>query len=223
MQIRLKYTNLTILLLTLVGAAHLASATKRPADDPNVDWLLSSATTQPAARPTTRPAMPTSSPVVLVDPIGDSRLGTITLSDGSHVTGSISTTAERPVRVWVEADKSYHDLPFDSIRSIDAVVLWERMEREWTFKATGSDVKVYSGRTYPARDTQYRFTLDDGTIVTGACVAPLYLHRAGGEKTYVLYKRDKGPIGQKLNSLVFVRHVAFAAQITTPAGNENRR
>src|SRR5207245_11487756 len=126
------------------------------------------------------------------------RPGVIDLSDGKIVRGNIATTAEKQLRVWVEADKQYQDIPFSMIRSIQATIVWERDEREWRFKASGSDVKEYSGRTYPARETTYKITLSDGQSIEGGIVAPLYVtgDDNGSTKTYVLHKRDKGEPGQ---------------------------
>ena len=110
-----------------------------------------------------------------------------------------------------EADKEYQDVPFEMIRTIEARVLWQSDEREWHFAASGSDVKEYSGKTYPARETSYAITLDDGTKVEGGVVAPLYVTTADGKsKTYVLHKRDKGDVGQKVEQLVYVKTVRFA-------------
>jgi hypothetical protein len=69
-------------------------------------------------------------------------------------------------------------------------------------------VKVYSGRTYPARETAYTFTLTDGTVITGGSVAPLYVTTDDGKtRTLVLHKRDKGDVGQTLKQLVYVARV----------------
>ena len=180
-----------------------------PANDPAVDWLMQTATTAPTTRPLS--IVPATRPVLSTGDAEDApRDATLTLSDGRVLTGPLTTTPERPVRVWVEDDKTYHDLPLAMIRSIEAKVLWERDEKQWTFKATGSDEKIYSGKTYPARETAYTFTLDDGSAVTGAVVAPLYLRQPDGrDATFVLHKRDKGDIGQTIDQLVYVKTVTF--------------
>jgi len=181
-----------------------------PATDPTVDWLMTQSTTAPTTQPgaTATTTQPSSAPFETAA-AGD-RPGEILLSDGSTVRGKIATTAERPIRVWVEADKEYRDVPFEMIRTIEARVLWQSDEREWHFAASGSDVKEYSGKTYPARETSYTITLNDGTKVEGGVVAPLYVTGADGKtKTYVLHKRDKGEVGQKLEQLVYVKRVRF--------------
>jgi hypothetical protein len=164
------------------------------------------ATTQPTAA--TQPVQNTALKNEAAD--DQSRPGEITMSDGSKVKGKIATTTDKPIRIWVEKEKQYEDVPFDQIDTAEAELIWERDEKEWNFKETGSDIKVYSGRTYPARQTSYKFTLTDGTVIEGDVVAPLYVTTDDGKtKTYVLYKRDKGEIGQKLSDRPYVKSMKF--------------
>jgi hypothetical protein len=163
--------------------------------------------------PTTRPdvtTQPAATPLKNENGPDLGRAGEIEMSDGTRIKGNIATTAEKPIRIWVEAEKQYEDVPIDQIDSAEVKVLWERDEKEWNFKESGSDIKVYSGRTYPARQVQYKFTLTDGTTIEGDVVAPLYVTTADGKtKTYVLYKRDKGEIGQTLKDRPYVKSVTF--------------
>jgi len=181
-----------------------------PSTDPSMDSILGlsqkTATTKPDA--TTQPAGGT--PLKNDAENDQSRPGELLMSDGTRIKGKIATTIDKPIRIWVEKEKDYEDVPLDQIVSAEVKVLWERDEKEWNFKETGSDIKVYSGRTYPARQVQYKFTLTDGTIIEGDVVAPLYVTTADGKtKTYVLYKRDKGEIGQTLKDRVYVKTVTF--------------
>jgi len=172
---------------------------------------LSKKTQARPSDPATQPAAKTPNTPLKDEAADDqSRPGVITLSDGSKVKGKIATTQDKPIRIWVEKEKDYEDVPFDQIESAEVNVLWERDEKEWNFKETGSDIKVYSGKTYPARQTQYTFTLTDGTVIKGDVVAPLYVTTEDGKsKTYVLYKRDKGEIGQTLKDRPYVKSVSF--------------
>ena len=180
-------------------------ATAALAEDDTLAWLLQThASTAPATRPATAAS---SSP--LVKPPAESMLllGKITLSDGEELAGQISTTAGNPLRVWVEAKHEYVDLPLSDVKEIRATVLWERDEPEWHFIASGSDVKEYTGKTYPARETTYTFISKDGREVTGSAVAPIYIRTPDGERLLVLHKRDKGPVGQTLAKLVYVTRI----------------
>ena len=187
------------------------AATTQPAQDAAVDWLLDQATTAPsspsAPEPTSQPASP------FEEKRGKSanviRRGVITLSNGERIPGRISTTLGKPLRVWDEADKEYRDIPFTLVRALQAEVVWERDQKEWHFKESGSDIKEYTGKTYPARETRYKVTLVNGQTVTGGIVAPLHVETRSDPVTVVLHKRDKGATGETLDHLVYVKRVEF--------------
>jgi hypothetical protein len=197
-------------IVALLGFSVIAARADTPATQPSqsdLDFLLSKSSdvaTQPTDVPTTEPSSPLQSAVN-----ADARQGTILLSNGEKITGKIAHTQRKPFRIWVEADKEFKDVPFASIQSIDAIVIWEKLEAEWNFKESGSDIKVYSGKTYPARETQYQFTLKKGKTLTGGVVEPLYVATPDGSVTYALHKRDKGDLGQTLDQLTYVKHVEF--------------
>jgi hypothetical protein len=182
--------------------------TTQPAD-PALDWLMG------AAAPTTRPAAeadastrPTSSP--FVQPAKDSgRVGTITLSDGTLLTGEIRTTDSKALKIWDEGAGKQRDVTLDKLRSAKVEIVWQRDEPEWRFKTSGSDEKVYTGKTYPARETRYVLTLTTGETFTGTLAAPLYVATPDGERRVILHKRDKGDTGQSLKDLVYPISVVF--------------
>lgn len=177
----------------------------RSAEDDTFDFLVGKA----ATRPTTQPAEPTTRPVspFVAKEDGESRPGMILLSDGKKLRGRLSTTREKPIRVFASDEKEYRDIPFSLIRSMGARVLWEREQKEWHFKESGSDVKEYSGKTYPAREIEYIVKLVNGQTVTGGIVAPLYVLEGETKSMHVLNKRQKGEIGQTLKDLVYIRRV----------------
>jgi hypothetical protein len=207
----MKKVALSLLLLTAVTTRSEVPSTQPAQSD--LDFLLSKSSdiaTQPAASPATNP----SSPLQLAVADG-ARQGTMILSSGEKITGGFAHTLRKPLRIWVEADKEFKDVPFASVQSIDAKVMWERLEAEWNFKESGSDVKVYSGKSYPAREMQYQITLKNGKTITGGVVEPLYLITPEGSVTYALHKRDKGELGQSLDQLVYVKHAEFEDAPTT--------
>jgi hypothetical protein len=170
--------------------------------------MLSQATTKPTTtRPTTAPSSP-----LIERGSNSSRAATITLSDGTKLTGPLTTTPGKPLRVYIEETKEYFDVAIEDIASMKAEVVWERDEKEWQFKLSGSDEKIYSGKTYPARETRYTIKTLDGKEIAGSIAAPLYLKQADESKTLVLHKRDKGEVGQALKQLVYVKQVQFDAK-----------
>ena len=184
------------------------------ADDPTLQWLLETkATSAPATQRSAGPATLPGSPI---SPLTKARhadtviTAQIKLNNGSTLTGNLTTTATKPLRVWVEQEHAYHDIPLDTIATIQATVLWERDEKEFHYIASGSDLKEFTGRTYPARETAYTITLKDGDVVSGGVVAPLYVELPDGQqKTLVLHKRDKGQPNQKLADLLYVEKVTI--------------
>ncbi len=187
-----------------------ATGPAEPAGDPTVDSLLADAQTQPAI-PASAPSHEDGAPSspFAARPAGETRPGVIETSDGEKIRGPLRTTLDKPVRVWEEDRGEYRDIPFALIKKMEARVAWERDEREWHFKESGSDVKEYSGKTYPARETNYLITLVNGQQVSGSVALPLYQDSRDGTRTYVLHKRDKGEAGQSLKQLVFVKRVEF--------------
>ena len=189
------------------------AATTQPAtqstssQDPFMDWLLSRGpVTQPVAAATAPAGTQPSNPF-LAELSKEGQNGIITLSDGRRISGFITTTAEQPIRVWDEAAKQYHDLPLMTILTIKAKVIAEGQEQEWNFEKGGSDVKIYTGKSYPTRETQYEVTLTNGQTVTGGIAAPLYIKTAKGSELFILHKTDKGTVGQSLDDLVYVKSV----------------
>jgi hypothetical protein len=172
------------------------------ADD--LDWLLTQPATRPATQPSTQPASPftrTTNP--------DARSGLITLSNSQKLKGLIATTREKPIRIFDDKDKEYRDVPLALIKSMEVSVTWERDEKEWHFKESGSDIKEYSGKTYPARELQYKVILVNGQSITGGIVAPLYVAQDDKQQMFVLNKRQKGELGQSLKDLLYISRVDF--------------
>jgi hypothetical protein len=206
----------------------MPAPTTFPVADRAVDWLLSQSAAPAAtsanlpgsaspAAPSTDPASPLTDAGAASQPSmplqsrsadhEDARTGTLTLSDGAKITGAMTTTPDQPVRIFDPAKGIYRDIPFDLIKSMEAQVDWERDEKVWDFAENGSDIKVYSGKTYPARETSYLVTLINGQTITGAVACPLYVQLPAGQRLFVLHKRDKGDVGQTLTDLVYVKSV----------------
>ena len=193
--------------MVCVLAASATAPTTAASPDAATDYLLNAAA--PMTAPARATTMPTTSPLTERTTDVQTRQGIITMSDGQKIAGDIATTAGKPLRVWDEQAGEFRDLPIQTIASITAQVLWEKEEPQWRFKESGSDIKIETGKTYPSRETAYRFALTDGSIVTGGVVAPLMIRVDGQSTTYILHKRDKGDIGQTLGDLKFVKSVEF--------------
>lgn len=206
LRFRGSFSRLLLAIVASVTACALAGPATRPADDDDAAFLAKKA--RPASTPKSDAPATAPSPFSTA-PESDARQATLTSSDGSAVQGKFSHTAEKPFRVWVEEKKEYRDIPFKLIARLEAKVTNEHDEKEWHFKESGSDIKEFTGKTYPVRETLYTLTLVNGQTVTGGIVEPLYLERPNGRTTYSLLKTDKGQVGQTLSQLVYVRRVDF--------------
>ena len=93
--------------------------------DDDVNDLLQNAKPATAPAPVTSPTAPENLPhtdalgTMKVKTPAAARAGEIVLNDGTKLSCPIWTTTETPFRVWVDEDKTYHDIDLDLICRID--------------------------------------------------------------------------------------------------------
>ena len=211
-------------LLAALGCVVLAALAATSAGPPAVA-APSSATPAPAGKAGAEPdiafvedeqAAPSGTPA---NPFGsgkqavrrkDAVPGYIELSDGVKHPGRIYTTRAKRLKIYNLKRKIYEFVPVPACKRIDVIVEWERMDRQWRFKEAGNPEKVYTGRAYPLRMLAWRLTLrNDHQIVGHILGQPLYATRDGKAERFILHKRDKGPMGAKLDDLIYIRRVVF--------------
>ena len=167
-----------------------------------------------------------------IDPFGqapaareDGIPGYIELSDGTIRPGLIYLTRDMRLKVYDEQLQRQREAPLQAVKQIECNVKREWMEKEWRFKETTSDEKVYTGRSYPSREYVHTITLNDGRTIAGPLSAIVYVqpqdnappppgeHRAPPKaEQYLLNKRNKGDPGQDLESLVYVKRIKFGKE-----------
>jgi len=149
----------------------------------------------------------------------DALPGVVCLSDGTVIPGQVYTTRDKDWQVWVDAEKRWRHVPPILVLSIRAVVVEERMDKEWRWKEMGSDEKVYTGRTRPVRRHRWRFHLIDDSWITGTVKGqPLWIRHAGRTRgPFVLHERSAGKYGQDLDDLVYVRKVVISRRAMADA------
>jgi hypothetical protein len=151
--------------------------------------------------------------------------GYIALSDGTIRPGLIYLTRDMRLKVYDERLQRQREAPLQAVKQIECNVKREWMEKEWRFKETTSDEKVYTGRSYPSREYVHTITLNDDRTITGPLSAIVYLqpqdnappspgeHRAPPKaEQYLLNKRNKGEVGQDLKSLVYVKRIKLGKE-----------
>ena len=139
----------------------------------------------------------------------DALPGYVELSDGTVHPGRLYLTRDTRLKILDDKLQRIREVPLPVVQRIDGVVQKEWVEKEWRFKENASDVKVYTGRTYPVREYSQTITLKDGRTISGSLSAILYVQAEGGDEPerYLLHLRDKGEAGTDLESLVYVRAI----------------
>jgi hypothetical protein len=151
--------------------------------------------------------------------------GYIELSDGSIHPGLIYLTRDKRLQVYDKQVERQREVPLQAVKQIECTVKREWIEKEWKFKETASDEKLYTGRSYPSREYLHTITLNDGRTITGPLSAIIYLQpqqyspvRPEEHQTqlkaeqFLLNKRNKGELGQDLKSLVYVKRIKFGKE-----------
>ncbi len=144
--------------------------------------------------------------------------GYLEMSDGKIYAGSIYMTRDKRLKLLDAQLERQREIPLRVVREIECKVKKEWMEKEWRFKELALDEKMYTGRTYPAREYTHTITLKDGRRITGDLAEIVYVRpffeSTGGPmpdpsqlqpERFLLLKRDKGEAGTDLKTLLYVR------------------
>ena len=145
------------------------------------------------------------------------RSGKVLLSDGTVVAGGLYLKGKRRrLRVWDKLARKYRNVQLGELSKIEVLAVRERVEKEWRFKEEGSDVKVFTGRTFPRIDFELKLTFSDKRkrecrIAQGT---PLYLRAKDGKsRRFLIQPYLKGEVaGQMPAELLYLKKVVFGAQ-----------
>jgi len=142
-------------------------------------------------------------------PRDDALPGCLELSDGSLHPGWIHLTRDKRLKIYDDRVQRQREVPLQAVKQIDCAAKKEWLEKEWKFKETTSDEKIYTGRSYPAREYVHTITLRDGRKITGPLAAIVYVQPSTQQASerFLLNKRNKGKPGTDLKSLVYVRQI----------------
>ncbi len=137
--------------------------------------------------------------------------GCLELSDGSFHPGMIYLTRDMRLKIYDQRLQRQREVPLQAAKRIECIVKREWLEKEWKFKETTSDEKIFTGRSYPAREYTHTITLRDGRTITGPLAAIVYVRLSPEQDSqrFLLNKRNKGEVGKPLNSLVYVKRIKF--------------
>jgi hypothetical protein len=156
----------------------------------------------------------------------DSFPGYLEMSDGKVHPGAIFLTRDKRLKIYDGQLKRQREIPLRVVKQIECKVLKEWMEKEWRFKELALNEKYYTGRQYPAREYEYTITLQDDRTITGPLAEIVYVkpyldpkatpsrgyRPEVKEQRFLLHKRDKGEIGDELESLEYVRLIKLGEE-----------
>ena len=142
----------------------------------------------------------------------NSRPGTVTLSDGTVLKGSVYTTRDKRLRLFDAKDKTRKDIPLEAISTIEVNIEKEGLEKDWRWKEEGSDVKLYTGHAYPWKQYITTITLLDGDKTTGHVNGLIYIQTDKETQKFILHEKDKGEKDQKLTDIVHLKKVEFTKE-----------
>jgi hypothetical protein len=137
--------------------------------------------------------------------------GYVELSDGSIHLGRLYLTRDTRLKIFDTELGRQREIPLRVIQAVECSVEKEWLEKVWRFRAMADDEKVYTGQTYPARIYQHTIVLNDGRRIHGPMSGIIYVddYEGQGTRKFLFHKRQKGPVGSDLKSLVYVRKVAL--------------
>lgn len=149
----------------------------------------------------------------------DAQPGFLELSDGSIHCGRVYMTRDKRFKVYDTKLQRQREIPLGKIKQIECKVDREWEEREWRFKELAKDEKLYTGRSYPAREYSCVVTLQDDRTIAGTIMNSLFYVQPGeigppkpGQppvqkepERYLLHHNDKGEMGQTLKQLLYVK------------------
>ncbi len=105
----------------------------------------------------------------------DALPGFLELSDGAVHPGLLFLTRDARLKIFDEAQKRQREIPWKAIKQIDGSVSKEWVEKEWRFKENASDEKLFSGRTYPAREYIHKITLRNNQTIRSSLAGIVYV------------------------------------------------
>jgi len=139
--------------------------------------------------------------------------GYIELSDGSILPGQIYLTRDKRLKISDEQLQRRLEFPLSAVKQIDCKIKKQWMEKEWKFKELTKDEKTYSGRLYPVREYAHTITLNNGRTISGGLSAIVYVESSETKtEQFILNKRNKGDIGEDLQSLVYVKSIKLGKE-----------
>lgn len=137
------------------------------------------------------------------------RPGIVEFSDGSSVSGQVSLTAGRSLKLHVK--DRVQELDLAAVREMRFAPEQESLERKWRFPEAGQTRKEFVGLPCPVRSLRTTLVMGDDQAVSGHLyTTALYVEQTGRTDKVVLAAKQRGAEGQDLAALIYPARIAFS-------------
>jgi len=138
----------------------------------------------------------------------DGRPGTVEWSDGRKVTGAISITPGKDLRLFTSTEQVA--LQLDEVKEMRFKPEKEETREGFYFPNAGQATQAKTGEVYPVRYLQTEITLADGKVIEGHLfTTTLYVESEDATEKVVLMSKQTGADGQKLADLPYTTVIHF--------------
>jgi hypothetical protein len=129
--------------------------------------------------------------------------GTVTFSDGHTLTGALSLTPGKTLRVYIN-DTTTVSLALAEVKEMKMKVEKEEMRKGYYFPTPGQATQAETGDVYPVRYLSVEIALAGGKTVSGHLLTTmLYCETDAGTQKVPLLAKITGEDGQKIDDLVY--------------------
>jgi hypothetical protein len=142
-------------------------------------------------------------------PRAEARPGTVTWSDGKKLTGDLTLTPGKQLKIF--AGGAPVELPLEETRQLRFSPEKETMQDGFYFPNAGQATQAKTGDVYPLRYIHTQIVLPDGRTLEGHLFTTvLYVQNADGTQKVVLEAKQTGADGQKLADLPYPVAIDFS-------------
>jgi hypothetical protein len=138
----------------------------------------------------------------------DGRPGSVEWSDGRKLSGALSLTPGKALRLFTATEQV--ELQLAEVKDIRFKVEKEEMQDGFYFPNAGQATQVKTGEVYPVRYLQTEITLADGKVLDGHLFTTmLYVETDDATEKVPLVAKQTGTNGEKLADLAYPTLVRF--------------
>jgi hypothetical protein len=138
----------------------------------------------------------------------DGRPGTVDWSDGHKLTGAISLTPGKDLRLFTTAGEVAVQL--SEVKEVKFIPEKEEMREGFYFPTAGQATQAKTGEVYPTRSIKTQITLADGKVLEGHLfTTTLYVETDANTEKVVLMAKQTGTDNQKLADLIYPTDIHF--------------